>query len=250
MSLPLHSVAASAPRILLCRHGNTFNPGDAVVMVGAGEDLPLTETGEAQARAVAAALTKAGVSPARVLCGTLRRTRRYAELLCTESAAGVVPHADPRLNELDYGGWSGLSTAEIVAQFGAPAWEQWHSRGVRPSGVEFIPNATQVRADIEAILKELSAVRGLSVVITSNGRIREFGAQSALASEQGDVLHGAPSTALEGGRQSHAEPVDTGAGGAKTMRTGHVSLLAPCGAGWRALIWDIPPAELDPRHLG
>ena len=35
--------------VILCRHGNTFNAGEKVFMVGAQEDLPLTEHGCRQA---------------------------------------------------------------------------------------------------------------------------------------------------------------------------------------------------------
>ena len=31
--------------LLLVRHGNTFAPGDRVVWVGKGQDLPLVESG-------------------------------------------------------------------------------------------------------------------------------------------------------------------------------------------------------------
>ena len=45
----------SGVELLLVRHGNTFGPGDAVTWVGAREDLPLVESGEAQARMRASA---------------------------------------------------------------------------------------------------------------------------------------------------------------------------------------------------
>jgi probable phosphoglycerate mutase len=232
MSANSRSTPATAARILLCRHGNTFNPGDRVVMVGSGEDLPLTETGEAQARAVAVALRAAQIAPARVVCGTLRRTRRYAELLCAATAEQSSPSTDPRLNELDYGAWSGLSSAEIVAQFGATAWEQWHTEGVRPSGIDFRPSAAQVRDDTQAILNELRSLTGLSVIVTSNGRIREFGAQCPVTSEA---------------RTASIAPSSSRA--AMTMRTGNVSVLVPSETGWCALAWDIQPSELKQCYL-
>lgn len=56
-------------KILLARHGNTFGPGDTPVWVGAKEDLPLVESGEAQARALGEALAAAGLTPGRIVCG-------------------------------------------------------------------------------------------------------------------------------------------------------------------------------------
>ena len=45
--------------LLLVRHGNTFSPGDRVSWVGRGEDLPLVESGRAQASALGATLRAA-----------------------------------------------------------------------------------------------------------------------------------------------------------------------------------------------
>jgi probable phosphoglycerate mutase len=41
------------PRLILIRHGNTFEAGQKAVWVGARSDLPLTMAGEAQAHAAA-----------------------------------------------------------------------------------------------------------------------------------------------------------------------------------------------------
>mgnify|MGYP003111133839 CR=1 FL=1 len=68
-------------RLILARHGNTFGPGDKIAWVGAKEDLPLVDKGEAQARDLGKALVRAGVKPDRIVTGPLRRTRRAADLV-------------------------------------------------------------------------------------------------------------------------------------------------------------------------
>ncbi|HRC26802.1 MAG TPA: phosphoglycerate mutase family protein, partial [Alphaproteobacteria bacterium] len=61
-------------RLVIARHGNTFESGQTPRRVGARTDLPLTETGRAQGRAVGLLLRAQGMIPARVYTGSLRRT--------------------------------------------------------------------------------------------------------------------------------------------------------------------------------
>ena len=96
-------------RILLARHGNTFGPGDTPVWVGAKEDLPLVESGEAQARALGEALAEAGLTPSRIICGPLKRTRRAAGVVAELTGYSGSETIDERLKEIDYGSWGGKS---------------------------------------------------------------------------------------------------------------------------------------------
>jgi broad specificity phosphatase PhoE len=216
-------------RIVVCRHGNTFNPGENVVMVGSQQDLPLTAVGEEQARAVGAALSAARVSPARILCAGLQRTRRYAELLRSGIPGSPPVTIDHRLTELDYGEWSGLSSTEIVARFGEQAWQRWQEYGERPSGVEFLPSAEQVQAETAAILSEAAVEGGFTVVVTSNGRARTF---------------------YQMGEQPHLDNGPTTPRLPGTLRTGHSGLLEHRirpehpGGSWQLVLWDTPPDRL------
>ena len=48
-------------RLIVVRHGNTFNSGDVILRVGSATDIPLTETGMKQAYAAGELLAeKAG----------------------------------------------------------------------------------------------------------------------------------------------------------------------------------------------
>ena len=60
-------------RIIVCRHGNTFDKGDGVTRVGGRTDLPLSTSGEAQAAALAEHF--AGTRFAAAYCSSLQRTR-------------------------------------------------------------------------------------------------------------------------------------------------------------------------------
>lgn len=162
--------------VIAGRHGNTFDVGDTVVMVGASQDLPLTDRGRQQARAVADALTPYRAEINLVLAGPLKRTREFAELVIEVASIKARLTLDPRLRELDYGAWGGLSDEQIIALSGSSAaLDAWRERGERPHGVQFTPSQQQAEREMEALLEELAQHDGISVVITSNGRLRETG---------------------------------------------------------------------------
>ncbi|MGP9022436.1 histidine phosphatase family protein [Streptomyces sp. BR1] len=100
--------------LILIRHGET-----AWTLTGqhtSHTDLPLTEHGEAQARAVAPLL--AGHRIGLVLVSPAARARRTAEL------AGLTDlRVRPDLSEWDYGGYEGVTTPEI--QRTHPDWNLW-----------------------------------------------------------------------------------------------------------------------------
>ena len=54
-------------RLIVVRHGNTFNSGDVILRVGSATDIPLTETGMKQGYAAGAMLAELGFEPG--ICG-------------------------------------------------------------------------------------------------------------------------------------------------------------------------------------
>jgi probable phosphoglycerate mutase len=78
-------------------------------------DVPLEPGGEDAARALGKRL--AGVDFDLVLASPLQRARRTAEL------AGLVPVAEPRAVEWDYGAYEGLTSEQIRRQ--VPGWSIW-----------------------------------------------------------------------------------------------------------------------------
>lgn len=204
---------------VLCRHGNTFNKGDKVVMVGAREDLPLTAHGEEQGRAVGQAFKQCGIVPSFIASGPLLRTRVFAERLKEESGFSGGVEIEPRLVEFDYGLWSGLSNEEIISLHGVEALTAWQERGERPSGTSFSPSTEVARADARTLLEDLTSRQGVSVIVTSNGRLREFGALLA--------------------------PSQTIARAPYKVRTGGSCVLALIGQSWEVLGWDLTPSDLE-----
>ena len=97
--------------LVLIRHGQTewARAGRHTGLT----DVPLTPEGEAGARALSGLLD--GRRFALVLSSPLQRARRTADL------AGLRDvEVDDRLVEWDYGGYEGLTTAEIRARLGRP----------------------------------------------------------------------------------------------------------------------------------
>ena len=104
---------SSLPMVYLARHGET-----AWSLSGqhtGRTDLPLTERGEAAARAVGRRLN--GISFARVFCSPRLRARRTCEL----AGFGSVAQIDEDLAEWDYGDYEGLTTAQIRQR--DPDWQ-------------------------------------------------------------------------------------------------------------------------------
>jgi len=161
--------------VLLCRHGNTFNKGEPVVMVGANEDLPLTEFGREQALRVADVIQRSGLSVGRVVSGPLRRTKEYLEIIVATAQIAAPIAIDSRLLELDYGAWGGRSDEEIARIWGADVLRRWHQESIRPEAVPFIPSQQALHAECLSFMEDLAGGPGVSLVVTSNGRLREFG---------------------------------------------------------------------------
>lgn len=100
--------------VILIRHGET--EWSATGRHTSTTDLPLTERGQAQARALAASL--AGHRFTAVITSPRLRARRTAEL-----AGLTVTGVDPDLAEWDYGRLEGRTTPQIHAE--SPGWNLW-----------------------------------------------------------------------------------------------------------------------------
>ena len=106
--------------LLLVRHGET--EWSLSGQHTSWTDLPLTQHGEEQAKSLAPLLT--GRTYALALSSPLGRAIRTAELA---GLTGVTP--EPDLHEWDYGGYEGVTTAEIHRS--RPDWYLW-TDGVPP----------------------------------------------------------------------------------------------------------------------
>lgn len=171
-------------RLLLARHGNTFGPGDTPVWVGAREDLPLVEKGEAQAAELGIALRDARLRPARILSGPLKRTRRAAEIVADLTDFGGAIEIDERLREIDYGSWGGKTNEEIIDLFGQEALDYWNTAHRRPPNSDWSPDETTLKTNALSALADAPAQTGFTLLVTSNGVLRYvYGESEGLAAD-------------------------------------------------------------------
>lgn len=121
-------------------------------------DLPLLPDGEAEASALAPALSTLRFDA--VLVSPLQRARRTAEL----AGLGGVAQITPELAEWDYGAYEGITTAEIRQQ--QPGWSIW--RDGCPDGEV----ATQVQQRCERLIEHcLSLGPAPRLALVAHGHI-------------------------------------------------------------------------------
>ncbi|MHB8450004.1 MAG: histidine phosphatase family protein [Mycobacteriales bacterium] len=148
--------------LLLLRHGRTtFN---AEERIQGSLDVPLDDLGRAQAAAVSPVLAR--MRPAAVLSSDLARAHETAQ------AIGAPVVLDPRLREIELGGWQGLTLDEAREAF-PEEWKRWRAgEDIRRGGGEtYVEVAARATA---AICDALDGVPqgGLLLVVTHGGTAR------------------------------------------------------------------------------
>ena len=149
------------PVVYLARHGET-----AWSLSGqhtGRTDLPLTERGEANARALGVRLS--GLSFAKVLTSPLQRAVRTCEL----AGFGERAELDPDLVEWDYGQYEGRRTVDILQE--RPGWYLF--RDGCPGGEA--PDQVGARAD--RVVERIRAVHGDVLVFSSAHILRVLAAR-------------------------------------------------------------------------
>ncbi|MFD8528759.1 histidine phosphatase family protein [Streptosporangium canum] len=143
--------------MILLRHGETEWSRDG--RHTGRTDLPLTDKGDNQARALAP-LVKGRTFDLTLVSPALR-ARRTAEL------AGLTDYeTDPDLWEWDYGGYEGITTPDIRES--RPGWFLWRD-GVVPGDAEHPgESAAEVGARADRVIARARAVDG-DVVLVAHG---------------------------------------------------------------------------------
>jgi broad specificity phosphatase PhoE len=142
------------PVVYLARHGET-----AWTLSGqhtGRTDLPLTEHGELNARALGERLK--GMTFAKVWTSPLQRARRTCEL----AGFGGQAEVDPDLLEWDYGKYEGITSADIRKE--NPDWDLF-TQGC-PGG----ESPAQISARADHVVSRVRAVGG-NVLLFSSGHI-------------------------------------------------------------------------------
>ena len=181
------------PVVYLARHGET-----AWSLSGqhtGRTDLPLTERGEQQARALGQRLR--GASFVKAFTSPSQRARRTAEL----AGFGGLAEIDPDLAEWDYGQYEGRRTADILAE--RPGWFLF--RDGAPGG----ETPDQVAARADRVIQRVRAIGGNVVIFSSAHILRVLAARWLGLDAAGGryFVLGTSSLSILGYEHNLAEPV-------------------------------------------
>ncbi len=199
----------TATCLYLLRHGETeFNIQGRLQ---GQQDSPLTARGRAQARAHGALLKTLIAEPEawRVVASPLGRTMDTARLACAElGLPEATIETDPRLMEIAFGDWEGLTWAEAEARhpdlWAARERDRWGF--VVPGGESYEMVARRARAF-------LGEAQGNTIVVSHGGTGRVLrGLYSRLAPEETRTLE-QPQDALHRLTQGTVARIDHGGGG-------------------------------------
>ena len=181
------------PSVYLARHGETAwsRSGQHTGLT----DLPLTERGEANARALGDRLR--GLTFGLVLTSPLRR----AKDTCRLAGFGDAAVEDSDLVEWNYGAYEGRRTAEILQE--RPGWQLF--RDGCPGGES--PADTGSRAD--RVIARIRAATGNVLVVSSGHILRVLGARWLGLPPAGGryFLLGTASVSMLGYEHDKTEPV-------------------------------------------
>lgn len=210
-------------KLILARHGNTFRPDESAYYVGAQHDLPLVDYGLVQAQEIGKALAKLTQPITAVYAGPLLRMQATARNALTAMQSSLELMIDDRLNELDYGLWSGLTSQQVREKFGDHEYENWEKKSLWPAAGQWAESEKEVIERITQFAQNLTqrhASDETILVVASNGCLRYF-------------LHLVA--------EAFAEKV---AQGQLKIGTGHLCQLQYIQEKWRIEYWNRAPSTL------
>ena len=159
-------------RLIIVRHGNTFDPGDTPRRVGQRTNLPLVASGEAQAKRIGDYLRRHQMVPDVVFAAPLKRSYDTARLAVEAAGCDLPITIDARFNEIDYGPDENQPESAVISRIGEQTLRDWDEHAKVPPGW---------LADPQAIIQDWLAFgdacrqsfSGQTVlVVTSNGIAR------------------------------------------------------------------------------
>ncbi|MBX7066547.1 MAG: phosphoglycerate mutase family protein [Parachlamydiales bacterium] len=159
-------------RLILMRHGNTFEEGQTPVQVGARTDLPLTAFGRSQAERMAQYLMAKGIVPKAIFAGGLKRQTESASII--GKFFGLNFENTSALTEIDYGLWEGLTAEEIDSK-----WPKEHAEWSREAKWQshiFHGSAQGHQRNLKNWIEMIQKAYPNETVlgVTSNGLLRFF----------------------------------------------------------------------------
>src|SRR5690348_5084015 len=110
---------SSMTTLLIARHGNNFDPGQISVRVGKRTDLPLSSSGQQQAKNMGHYLRRYKINPSAAFTSHLKRSQQTMEIALATAQITLTPIIRDMFDEIDYGPDEGKTYEEVVARIGA-----------------------------------------------------------------------------------------------------------------------------------
>ena len=155
--------------LIICRHANTFDPGETPRRVGKNTDIPLSQTGLLQAEKLGIALAQEDFIPDVIVTSTLKRTRQTAKRACEVMNISQDIKTDTRLDEISYGPDENKLEEEVIARVGEEALNDWNMNAIPPPGWDGTP--ARIKEDWLELAQEFknNFAEKKIMVVTSNG---------------------------------------------------------------------------------
>ena len=143
--------ARTVIRLILARHGETA--WNAERRYQGQADVPLGETGRRQAAALAQRLAQEEELHA-LYASDLQRAWETATVIAQPH--GLPVRSEPRLREIDFGAWDGLTYSEIGQRYPQPlaAWEADPLSAGPPGGENLSRVTARVRAALDDVARD------------------------------------------------------------------------------------------------
>jgi broad specificity phosphatase PhoE len=163
--LPFHRL------LFLARHGET--EWNRAGRWQGQTDIPLSEAGRAQARALGATLVGRGI--VEVHASDLQRATETAQIVAGMLEVGAALKVDTRLRERGFGCFEGLTRDECAALHPEPWARYLADRRATPPGGEPQPDvAARIVASLTEIARAPRATGDATLVVSHGGTIRTF----------------------------------------------------------------------------
>lgn len=210
-------------KLIIARHGSTFEAGESPVMVGAKEDLALTAAGQEQAQSVGEALKHVPIR--RAFTSQLKRTKVFAQIAL--GWRNIPTKVDERLSDIDYGPWGGLSEEQVATLGGQAELDAWNKQSVWPQSPGWSPSLQGLERNVKDFATELAKEypNDTILAVSSNGVMRFFLKLIDDAFEQAVT------------------------DGSFNVETGNLCALEYQNGQWHVLFWNKTPADINAKSF-
>ena len=151
-------------RMILARHGETA--WNAAFRYQGQTNMPLIDAGRWQASALARRLAQEELHA--IYASDLQRAWETAQVIAASRSHSLTVRAEPRLREMDFGDWEGLTYAEILER-DSQNLTAWETDPVHnpPTGGETV---AQVTARVQSAIGDISrAHQDQTVLLVAHG---------------------------------------------------------------------------------